>query len=101
MVAIRENGATSGAGVLAAFGSTVYSLAEVSYDALGRPECSEQRVNSAVFETISYTAEDGLGASAPAWSESACSAKSAGTQRRRRRREAGGATARMRRPAEA
>jgi RHS repeat-associated protein len=30
-------------------GSTVHALAQVSYDALGRPECSVQRMNPAVF----------------------------------------------------
>ncbi|MFL6845525.1 MAG: RHS repeat-associated core domain-containing protein [Allosphingosinicella sp.] len=37
-------------------GSTIYALAQASYDALGRPECVAQRMNPAIFSTIATAA---------------------------------------------
>jgi RHS repeat-associated protein len=42
-------------------GSTVYSLGQTSYDALGRPECVAQRMNMAVFGTVTATSACSLG----------------------------------------
>jgi RHS repeat-associated protein len=42
-------------------GSTVYALSQTSYDALGRPECSAQRMNPAVFGTVTSTSACTLG----------------------------------------
>jgi RHS repeat-associated protein len=42
-------------------GSTVHSLAQVSYDALGRPDCSVQRMNPAVFGSVTSTSACTLG----------------------------------------
>jgi RHS repeat-associated protein len=42
-------------------GSTVYSLSQTSYDALGRPECSVQRMNPAVFGSVTSTSACTLG----------------------------------------
>jgi RHS repeat-associated protein len=42
-------------------GSTVYGLGQTSYDALGRPECSAQRMNPAVFATVTATSACSLG----------------------------------------
>jgi YD repeat-containing protein len=42
-------------------GSTVYALGQTSYDALGRPECSVQRMNPAVFGTVTATSACALG----------------------------------------
>ncbi|MGA9581608.1 MAG: RHS repeat-associated core domain-containing protein, partial [Allosphingosinicella sp.] len=42
-------------------GSTVYALSQTSYDALGRPECSAQRMNPAVFATVTATSACTLG----------------------------------------
>jgi RHS repeat-associated protein len=42
-------------------GSTVYALTQTSYDGLGRPECSAQRMNPAVFGTVSATSACALG----------------------------------------
>lgn len=43
-------------------GSTVHSLGQTGYDALGRPECSVQRMNPAVFGTVTATSACVLGA---------------------------------------
>jgi hypothetical protein len=37
-------------------GSTIYALTQASYDALGRPECRAQRMNSAIFSSITTAA---------------------------------------------
>jgi RHS repeat-associated protein len=37
-------------------GSTVYALGQTSYDALGRPECSAQRMNPAAFGSLPASA---------------------------------------------
>ena len=37
-------------------GSTVYALTQTSYDALGRPECTAQRMNSAAFGSLPSSA---------------------------------------------
>ncbi|MFL6846105.1 MAG: RHS repeat-associated core domain-containing protein, partial [Allosphingosinicella sp.] len=37
-------------------GSTVYALAQTSYDALGQVECTAQRMNPAIFSTITTAA---------------------------------------------
>jgi RHS repeat-associated protein len=42
--------------VKAVSGSTVYALGQVSYDALGRPECSAQRMNPAAFGSLPASA---------------------------------------------
>ncbi len=42
-------------------GATVYSVGQTSYDALGRPECSVQRMNPAVFGTVTATSACTLG----------------------------------------
>jgi RHS repeat-associated protein len=42
-------------------GSTVYALGQTSYDALGRPECSAQRMNPAVFGSVTLTSACTLG----------------------------------------
>lgn len=42
-------------------GSTVHALSQTSYDALGRPECSAQRMNPAVFATVTATSACTLG----------------------------------------
>jgi YD repeat-containing protein len=42
-------------------GSTVYALSQTSYDALGRPECSAQRMNPAVVGTVTSTSACTLG----------------------------------------
>lgn len=42
-------------------GSTTYALFQTSYDALGRPECVAQRMNPAVFGTVTSTSACALG----------------------------------------
>jgi RHS repeat-associated protein len=42
--------------VKAVSGSTVYALGQTSYDALGRPECSAQRMNPAAFGSLPASA---------------------------------------------
>jgi YD repeat-containing protein len=37
-------------------GSTIYALGQTSYDALGRPECTAQRMNSAAFGSLPSSA---------------------------------------------
>jgi YD repeat-containing protein len=37
-------------------GGTLYALTQISYDALGRPECTAQRMNDAIFSSISTAA---------------------------------------------
>ncbi|MEO7177536.1 MAG: hypothetical protein ABIW83_01710, partial [Allosphingosinicella sp.] len=37
-------------------GSTIYSLSQTRYDALGRPECVAQRMNSAAFGSLPSSA---------------------------------------------
>ena len=42
-------------------GSTVYALGQTSYDVLSRPECSVQRMNPAVFGSVTSTSACTLG----------------------------------------